>query len=109
MTDVSPEELAYVRTVFDGFVEEFVRWGRSAPRSVERAREILSRALTCSTSLQRQEFEPDKEESSSENIGSSEVAAALGVTRRSVQRNAESLGGQRVSGAWVFNRDDIGA
>ncbi|MFZ0230543.1 MAG: helix-turn-helix domain-containing protein [Mycobacterium sp.] len=60
-------------------------------------------------SLQRHGFGPDEEESDSGNIGSGEVAELLGVTRRTVQRNAESLGARQVSGAWVFNRDDIGA
>jgi hypothetical protein len=70
---------------------------------------ILDRALTCWMSLERQEFGSDDEESSSGNIGSGEVAELLGVTRRTVQRNAEGLGGQRISGSWVFDRDDIGA
>jgi hypothetical protein len=110
--DVSAEDIAYVRTVFDGLADFWVRFGRPLPASVSRARGILDRTLTtltCSMSLQRQEIGSDEEESSSENIGSHEVAELLGVTRRTVQRNAESLGGQRVSGAWVFDRDDIGA
>jgi hypothetical protein len=108
--DFSAEDLAYVRTVFDGLAETFVRWGRPAPPTVARARAILDRALACAMSLERHNIESDGEESSSENnIGSSEVAELLGVTRRTVQRNAESLGGQRVSRSWVFDRNDIGA
>jgi hypothetical protein len=115
MTDEQPddtalaEDLAYVRTVFDGLVEALVRFGRPLPPSVLRARAILDRTLTCAMSLGRLAFGPDEEESSSENIGSHEVAELLGVTRRTVQRNAEGLGGQRISGSWVFDRDDIGA
>ena len=109
MTDPSPEELAYVRTVFDGLVDAWVRWGRPEPPAVSRARGILDRALTCWMSLERQEFGADEEESVADNLGSHEVAELLGVTRRTVQRNAETLGRQRVSGSWVFDRDDIGA
>jgi len=103
----SAEDLAYVRTVFDGLVDAWVRWGRPEPPSVSRARGILDRALTCAMSLQRQEIHEDEAESDLGNIGSSEVAELLGVTRRTVQRNAESLGARRVSGAWVFDRDDL--
>jgi hypothetical protein len=106
---VSAEDIAYVKAVFDGLVDAWVRWGRPAPPSVARARGILDHALTCAMSLQRQDFESDDEESSQENIGSGEVAELLGVTRRTVQRNAESLGARQVSGAWVFDRNDIGA
>jgi hypothetical protein len=70
---------------------------------------VLDSALTWAMSLERQEFESDDADSSQENIGSGEVAELLGVTPRTVQRRAEALGGQRVSGSWVFNRDDIGA
>jgi hypothetical protein len=107
--DVSAEDIAYVRAVFDGLVDSWVRWGRPEPPSVSRARGILDRALTCAMSLERQEFGSDDAESDSGNIGSSEVAELLGVTRRTVQRNAESLGARQVSGAWVFNRDELGA
>jgi hypothetical protein len=109
MTDDLAEDLAYVRTVFDGLAEALVRFGRPMPRTVARAREILDKALTCAMSLERQAIEPDEEESNSGNIGSSEVAELLGVTARTVQRKAESLGGQRVSGSWVFDKNDIGA
>jgi hypothetical protein len=109
VNDLSAEELAYVRTVFDGLAEALVRFGRPMPATVVRARGILDRALTCWMSLERQEIGPDDEESDSENIGSSEVAGLLGVTRRTVQRNAESLGGQRVSGSWVFDKNELGA
>jgi hypothetical protein len=110
--DVSAEDIAYVRAVFDGLVDAWVRWGRPEPASVSRARGILDRTLTalaCAMSLERQEFGSDDAESDSGNIGSGEVAELLGVTRRTVQRNAETLGGQRVSGAWVFKQDELGA
>jgi hypothetical protein len=103
------EDLAYVRTVFDGLSEALVRFGQPMPPTVARARGRLDRALNCVMSLERQEIGPDAEESTSENIGSDEVAELLGVTRRTVQRNAESLGGQRVSGSWVFDRTELGA
>ena len=99
-------DLVYVQTVFDGLVEALVRFGRPMPRTVARARGILQRAVT-SMSLQRQGFEDDDSELESNNIGSDEVAELLGVTRRTVQRNAEALGGQRVSGSWVFDPDEI--
>jgi hypothetical protein len=102
----SPEEIAYARTVFDGLAEALVRFGRPTPPTVVRARSILDRALTCAMSLKRQQIESDSAESN-QNIGSSELAESLGVTRRTVQRNAESLGGQLVSGAWVFDRELI--
>jgi hypothetical protein len=107
--DLSAEDFAYVRTVFDGLAEALVRFGRPMPPTVARARGILDRALTWAMSLERQEFESDDADSDSGNIGSGEVAELLGVTRRTVQRNAEALGGQRVSRSWVFDRDDIGA
>ena len=107
--DVSAEDIAFVKAVFDGLVDAWVRWGRPVPASVSRAREILDRALSSAMSLQRQGSRSDEEESDSGTIGSSEVAELLGVTRRTVQRNAESLGARQVSGAWVFDRDDIGA
>lgn len=107
--DLSAEDLAYCRAVFDGLAEALVRFGRPMPATVGRARGILDRALTWAMSLERQEIGSDDEESSSENIGSGEVAELLGVTRRTVQRNAETLGGQRVSGSWIFDRDGIGA
>jgi hypothetical protein len=95
--------------VFDGLAEALVRFGRPMPGTVARARGILDRALSSAMSLERQEIEPDGAESDSGNIGSDEVAELLGVTRRTAQRNAEALGGQRVSGSWVFRRSDIGA
>jgi hypothetical protein len=105
----TPEELAFVVAVMDGLVAEWARFGRPLPRTVARARGILGSALTCAMSLERQGIESDSEESSSEKIGSDEVAELLGVTRRTVQRNAEILGGQRVSRSWVFDKNDIGA
>jgi hypothetical protein len=109
MEGPSAEELAYVRTVLDGLVEAWVRWGRPVPSSVSRARGILDRALSSAMSLERQEFGSDAGQLNSGNMGTDEVAALLGVTRRTVQRNAEALGARQVSGAWVFDRDDIGA
>jgi hypothetical protein len=115
MTDEQPdgtalaEDLAYVRTVFDGLAQALVRFGRPMPSTVARARGILDRALTCAMSLERHEIEAEGGQSNSGNIGSSELAERLGVTRRTVQRNAESYGGQRVSGSWVFDRDELGA
>jgi hypothetical protein len=108
MTDLLAEDLAYVRTVFDGLVEQWVRFGRPMPAAVSRARGILDRALTCSMSLERQDIGPDSEESDLAKLGTAEVAERLKVTRRTVQRNAEALGGQRVSGSWVFDGNDIG-
>jgi hypothetical protein len=106
---VSAEDLVFARTVFDGLVDQFVRWGRPLPASVSRARGILDRALSCAMSLERQVIGVDGGQLNSGNIGSDEVAELLGVTRRTVQRKAESLGGQLVSGSWVFDKDDIGA
>jgi hypothetical protein len=106
LSDLS-EDLAYVRTVFDGLTEALVRFVPTMPRTVPRAREILDSALNWAMSLERQEFESDEEESNSGNIGSREVAELLKVTPRTVQRNAEDLGGQRVSGSWVFNKDEV--
>jgi hypothetical protein len=74
------------------------RFGRPMPATVARARGILDRALTFAMSLERQGIGSDNAESSPENIGSDEVAELLGVTKRTVQRRAEALGGQRVSG-----------
>lgn len=108
MSDPTPEELAFVKAVFDSLVDAWVRWGRQEPRTVSRAQGILDRALTCSLSLRRKKIGLDGEDSDGENIGSSEVAEMLGVTRRTVQRNAEALGGKRVSGSWVFDPKDIG-
>lgn len=107
MDHPSAEDVAYVRTVLDGLTEAVVRFGRPLPPSVVRARRILDKAL--SMSLERQAIEQDEAESESENIRSDEVAELLGVTRRTVQRNAESLGGHRVSRSWVFNKDELGA
>jgi hypothetical protein len=107
--DQLAEDLAFVGAVFDTLVAEWVRFGRPMPPTVVRARATLDRALTCSMSLERQAIGPDSEESTSENIGTDEVAELLGVTRRTAQRNAESLGGQLVSGTWVFPRSEIGA
>jgi hypothetical protein len=107
--DSLAEDLAYVKAVFDGVVAEWVRWGRPTPPTVVRARGILDRALTCVMSLERQEIHADGAESDSGNIGTDEAAELLGVTRRTIQRNAELLGGQRISGAWVFDRDELGA
>src|ERR1700675_3864858 len=101
------EDLAYVQTVFGGLAEALVRFGRPMPQTVTRARAILDRALNCAMSLERQGSESDAAESESGNIGSREVADLLKVTPRSVQRNAEALGGQRVSGAWVFDPNEI--
>jgi hypothetical protein len=106
--DPTPEDLAYVQAVFDGLAEALVRFGRPMPATVSRARGILERALTWSMSLQRQGIGRDAADSDSGNIGSHEVAKMLGVTRRTVQRNAESLGGRRVSGSWVFDPNDLG-
>lgn len=103
------EDLAYVLTVFDGLAEALVRFGRPMPPTVGRARGILDRALTCVMSLERQDIHADGAESDSGNIGTDEAAELLGVTRRTAQRRAESLGGQRISGAWVFNKDELGA
>jgi hypothetical protein len=107
--DLSAEDLAYCRAVFDGLAEALVRFGRPMPATVGRARGILDRALSSAMSLERQGIHTDRAESDSENIGSAEAAKLLGVTRRSVQRNGKSLGGRQVSGAWVFDRNDIGA
>jgi hypothetical protein len=101
------EDLNYVKVVFDELAKRVC--GYSVPPSVVRARRILERALTSVMSLERQDFGTDEEESDSENIGSAEAAKLLGVTRRTIQRNAESLGAQKVSGAWVLPRDEIGA
>ncbi|MFZ0906389.1 MAG: hypothetical protein WAN71_21465, partial [Mycobacterium sp.] len=60
MMDVSAEDLAYVRAVFDGLVDAWVRWGRPEPASVSRARGILDRTLTSAMSLQRQGFGPNR-------------------------------------------------
>lgn len=109
MTYPSAEELSFLRVVFDGLVTDWTRFGRPVPPSVARARAILDRTLTCAMSLERQGFGSDDAESDSGNIGSGEVAELLGVTRRTVQRNAESLGARRISGSWVFDRDEIGA
>lgn len=102
------EDISYVRAVFDGLADFWVRFGRPLPPTVVRARAILDRTLTCAMSLERRAFGPDGEDSDGENIGSSEVAELLGVTRRTVQRNAEALGGRRVSGSWVFDPKDLG-
>lgn len=40
----------------------------------------------------------------SPTIGVAEMAALLGVSPRHVRRIADTLGGRRVSGTWVFNR-----
>lgn len=113
----SAVEIALVRTVFDELVEAWVRWGRPAPASVSRARAILDRAMSSAMSSERQEGGSGEAEFDSEsdsgfdsvNIGSREAAELLKVNRRTVQRRAEALGGQRVSGSWVFDRDEIGA
>jgi hypothetical protein len=102
------EDLAYVKAVFDGLAEAVVRFGRPMPATVARARGILDRALSSAMSLERQEIGPDEGELNSEHIGSDQVAELLGVTRRTVQRNAKRLGGQRVSGNWVFDPNDLG-
>jgi hypothetical protein len=107
--DLSAEDLAYCRAVFDGLAGALVRFGRPMPPTVGRARGILDRALTWAMSLERQEIEADDADSDSGNIGSGEVAELFGVTRRTVQRNAESLGGQRVSRSWVFDKNELGA
>jgi hypothetical protein len=106
---VSVEEVAHVVAVFDGLVADWMRFGRPMPKTVKQARVILDRALTCAMSLQRQEFGADSGELNQEHIGTDEVAELLGVTRRTVQRRAEDLGGQRISGNWMFRKDDIGA
>jgi hypothetical protein len=107
--DSLAEDLACVKAVFDGLVAEWVRWGRPTPPTVVRARGILDRALSSAMSLGRQEIHAEVAESDSDTIGSDEVAKLLGVTPRTVQRNAESLGGQKVSGTWVFDGSDLGA
>jgi len=108
MSDLTAEDIAYARAVFDGLVKEFVRFRGPMPPTVSRARSILDRALTCWISLERHDIGPDGEESVSENIGSHDVAKMLGVTRRTVQRNAESLGGKLISGSWVFDPNNVG-
>ena len=107
--DLSAEDAAYVKAVFDGLAEALVRFGRPMPATVSRARGILDRALSSAMSLERQEFGSDDAESDSGSIGTDEAAELLGVTRRTIQRNAELLGGQRISGAWIFDRDELGA
>jgi hypothetical protein len=109
MTDGLSEDLAYVRTVFDALAQALVRFGRPMPPTVARARGILDKAMSCAMSLERQGIGSDSEESNSENIGSDEAAKLLGVHKRTIQRNAELLGGQRISGTWVFDRDELGA
>jgi len=108
-SDDLAEDFAYVRTVFDELANALVRFGRPMPRSVVRAREILDRALTSAMSLQRRGIGSEEQEYDSSNIGTDEAAELLKVTRRTVQRNAEALGGRQVSGAWVFDREAIGA
>jgi hypothetical protein len=105
----SAEDVAFVAAVFDGLAEALVRFGRPMPGTVGRARGILDRVLSSAMSLERQGFGSDDADSDSGNIGTDEAAELLGVTRRTIQRNAESLGGQRISGAWVFDRDELGA
>jgi hypothetical protein len=105
----SAEEVAYVSAVFNALADALVRFGRPMPATVARARQIFDSALTFAMSLERHNIGSDSAELDEENIGSDEVAKILGVTRRTVQRNAEVLGARRVSGAYVFNRNDLGA
>jgi hypothetical protein len=103
----TPDEIEYARTVFDALTDVLVRSGRPIPPTVKRAREILARTYVFVASLQRQHTEEGCD-AGSENVGTDEVAELLGVTRRTVQRNAESLGGQRISGVWTFPRTELG-
>jgi hypothetical protein len=113
MDDLQPEDIAYVRAVLDGLTEAVVRFGRPMPPSVTRARGILDRAMTlamtCALSADGRGSDcGDGELESAENmIGTAELARMLSVTPRTARRRAEALGGQRISGAWVFDRDDI--
>lgn len=45
----------------------------------------------------------------SEQMDTSEVAHALGVTPQRVRQVAERLGGERIGGRWVFDRLDVEA
>jgi hypothetical protein len=112
MEGPSAEDVAYLKAVFDGLVDAWVRWGRPEPASVSRARGILDRALTtltCALSADGQgsDCRGEELESSEDVIGTAELAELYGVTRRTAQRRAEAMGAQRVSGAYVLRKDDL--
>jgi hypothetical protein len=105
--DVSAEDIAYARAVFDGLVDAWVRSGRPLPRTVPKARLILDKALTVSLQRHQGDCGSGELESSENAIGTAEIAELYGVTRRTAQRRAEAMGAQRVSGAYVFRKDDL--
>jgi transcriptional regulator with GAF, ATPase, and Fis domain len=106
--DLSPEEIALVSTVLDELLAAWVRFGRPAPAAAVRAQGLLLRALTSAVSQSRQSERAGLRELSEENtIGAREAAELLGCNRRTVQRRAEALGGQRIAGRFVFDRNDI--
>lgn len=73
------EDLAFVATVLDELARSLVRvHRRPMPPAVARARRILDRALNCVTSLERQPIGADRGQSTSEHIGTDEVAERSG-------------------------------
>lgn len=52
---------------------------------------------------------PDSRDYKRNGIGTAEAARLLGFTEQHVRRLATHLGGQRVRGAWVFDRAAIAA
>jgi len=108
MGDLSAEDFSYVQGIFDRLAAEWVRFGRPMPESVRRARGILDRAITCALSQSRQPDRGEVGELFEDNmIGTGEAAKLLGCDRKTVQRRAESLGGQLVAGRYVFDRNEL--
>jgi hypothetical protein len=98
------ERISYISYVFDSLVGDFVRHGRPMPAAVKRAKRYLDEFERTAMALERQPETP-AEYDGSESIGTDEKAALEGVSRRTIQRNAEQLGGERVNGTWVFRGD----
>jgi hypothetical protein len=107
---VDPEEFAYAKAVLNALADGHVRRGHQLPRTVVRAREILDRAAIEAMSQSGQPQTDDPSEWIEENmIGAGEVAELLGCDRKSVQRNAEALGGRMIAGRYVFDKTLLGA
>jgi hypothetical protein len=109
------ERISFVRSVFDGLADHWVK-SRPLPRTVPRARRFLDGLLAEAVSQLRQSEEDDPREWNEDNtIGAGEAATLLGCDRKTVQRNADRLGGRLIAGRWVFDRtqledmEDVGA
>jgi len=104
-------------------VYEAVRFARSFSRDFERtaaehldpALAVLAAAATAARAMSlcpRDDVRsgpPSAELTSTEVIGTTEVASMLGVTRRHAARLAATLDGRRYRGSWLFDKAAVDA